>query len=131
MRRRWEGSWRSAATVVALICAISAASLIASADTGPTVINLTDTFEFEPHEVMIHAGDIVEWRNTSRFNHTVTDDPTQGRATLPPSAESFSSQELRPGASFRHTFTVPGNYTYFCQPHEGIGMVGQIIVLAK
>ena len=79
---------------------------------------------YEPPEV-------VEWRNTSRFNHTVTADPTQGHATLPPSAESFSSQELRPGASFRHTFTAPGNYTYFCQPHEGIGMVGQIIVLAK
>jgi plastocyanin len=116
---------------VALICAVSAPSLIASADRGPTVINLTDTFEFEPHEVMIHAGDAVEWRNTSRFNHTVTADPTQGHATLPQSAESFSSQELHPGASFRHIFTVPGNYTYFCQPHEGIGMVGQIIVLAK
>jgi plastocyanin len=116
---------------VALICAVSAPSRIASADTGPTVINLTDTFEFEPHEVMIHAGDIVELRNTSRFNHTATADPRQGHAALPPSTESCSSQELRPGASFRHTFTVPGNYTYFCQPHEGIGMVGQITVLAK
>jgi plastocyanin len=131
MGRQWERLWRSAVTVVALISAVSAPSLIALSDADPSVINLTDTFEFEPHEVMIHVGDIVEWRNTSRFNHTVTADPTQGHATLPPSAERFSSQELRPGASFRHTFTVPGNYTYFCQPHEGIGMVGQIIVLTK
>ncbi len=33
-----------------------------------------------------------------------------------------------PGQSWKHKFTVPGDYTYFCIPYEKDGMVGHIDV---
>jgi plastocyanin len=35
-----------------------------------------------------------------------------------------------PGNTYQHTFTVPGTYRYFCQPHESNGMVGEVVVKA-
>ena len=103
-----------------------------SAKTGATVA-ITDNFRFDPDTVTIHAGEAVEWKNQSHFRHTVTDDPKMagqaGDAGLPSGAEAFSSQEIPPGGSYRRTLSVPGTYRYFCMPHEGIGMLGKIIVL--
>jgi plastocyanin len=93
------------------------------------VVRMTDNFMFEPASVTIRAGETVEWRNASRFRHSVTADPAQGRAVLPPGAQPFASGELAPGQSFRRTLTAPGTYRYFCTPHEGIGMQGEIKVL--
>jgi hypothetical protein len=33
-----------------------------------------------------------------------------------------------PGGRFRHTFTEPGRYRYFCPSHEADKMVGEVIV---
>ena len=41
---------------------------------------------------------------------------------------SFDSGQLEPGATFSHTFRVPGTYRYFCVPHEVAGMIGTLIV---
>jgi plastocyanin len=124
---------RGAAATVALLILLSVATGARSetAKDGTAVVSLTDNFQFEPREVTLHVGDALEWRNESHFNHTVTADPRQGSAALPAGVDAFSSEELRPGASFRHVFSVPGKYTYFCMPHEGIGMVGQVTVLPK
>ena len=92
---------------------------------------MTDSFEFAPRATTINAGETVEWRNVSRFKHTVTADPRRGGAQLPPGATPFASEELPPGASFRQVLTVPGTYRFFCTPHEGVGMTGTITVLAR
>ncbi len=98
------------------------------AATGATV-RMTDDFEFAPRAVTIYAGEAVEWRNASRFKHSVTADPRLGSAALPQGAKPFASGELQPGESFRQVLPVPGRYRYFCTPHEGIGMTGTITVL--
>ena len=92
---------------------------------------MTDAFRFEPDEVTIHAGDAVEWRNASPFDHVVTDDRKLGDAAIPAGAQVFSSDAIAPGRSYRRVFTTPGEYRYFCVPHEGIGMVGRITVLPR
>jgi plastocyanin len=33
-----------------------------------------------------------------------------------------------PGDEVSNTFTTSGTYGYYCEPHQGAGMVGQIIV---
>ncbi len=95
------------------------------------VVNMTNGLAFQPDAVRIKAGETVEWRNRSLFTHTVTDDPLRARdpgdAELPDGAQSFSAQ-VGPGEIYRHIFTVPGAYHYFCMPHEGRGMHGQVIV---
>ena len=49
--------------------------------------------------------------------------------TNPRGAEPFDSGFLRPGETFTHTFTIPGEYRYACVVHEAKGMVGTIVVV--
>jgi len=95
------------------------------------VVEMTNGLAFQPDAVRIKAGETVEWRNRSLFTHTVTDDQARAKdaadAQLPEGAPSFSAQ-VGPGEIYRHIFTVPGTYRYFCMPHEGWGMHGQVIV---
>jgi plastocyanin len=118
--------WTIAAAVLA---ALPPSASAAPNDIG-AMMTMTNSFEFEPHAVTIHVGQAVEWRNASRFKHTVTADPKLGSAVLPTGAKPFASQELQPGESYRQVLTVPGKYRFFCTPHEGVGMMGEITVLA-
>jgi plastocyanin len=90
-------------------------------------------FSFIPDHVTINAGQTVEWNNTAAIEtHTVTADPKLAKnphdVALPPGAEPFNSGDLKGDAIFRHTFTVPGVYRYFCIPHEKMGMIGEVDV---
>ena len=91
-------------------------------------------FDYHPASVRVRAGQTVEWRNKSIVSsHTVTCDPAKARdaashVAMPQGAESFDSGKLKAKATYRHTFTVPGHYRYFCIPHEGMGMVGDVEV---
>lgn len=95
------------------------------------VVEMTSALSFYPSEVHIMAGQTVEWRNRSLFTHTVTDDPAKARnpadSSLPPGAQPFSA-EVGPGQIYRHTFTIPGSYRYFCEPHETLDMLGRVVV---
>lgn len=85
---------------------------------------------FQPSSVTIRRGDTVEWRNTSLVTHTVTGDPRKpdrpGLVSLPSGAAPFDSGSLKAGKTFRHTFTVPGTYRYYCEVHDG--MTGAVVV---
>jgi plastocyanin len=90
-------------------------------------------FSFIPDHITINAGQSVEWNNTAAIEtHTVTADPKLAQniksVALPPGAEPFNSGDLKADAIFRHTFTVPGVYRYFCIPHEKMGMIGEVEV---
>ncbi len=103
------------------------------ASPGDTVVvTMTTTLRFDPDPVRVRAGQTVVWRNTSPVIHTVTADPARaarpGNVRLPDGAAAFHSGDMRPGAVYRRTFTVPGEYAYICVPHELAGMVGRIIV---
>ncbi len=104
----------------------------ASPDDG-TVIGMTDELRFDPEEVTVRVGDTVTWRNTSSVDHTATDDPSKAQdpanALLPEGAEPWDSGNIEPGAEWSHTFDVPGEYTYFCIPHEAAGMVARLTVV--
>lgn len=98
-----------------------------------TMVTITENFRFEPAAVTIRAGEAVLFHNASPFVHTVTDDPKlagqPADAVLPTGAEAFTSGDLAPGADYRRVLSVPGTYKFFCVPHEGIGMLGEITVL--
>ena len=100
--------------------------------TAPIIVRMTEGLRFKPARVTIHAGDTVEWKNTSGVSHTVTADarraPEGTKVVLPSGAKPFDSGNIKPGGSYRHTFTVPGTYKYICIPHAELGMTGEVIV---
>ena len=46
------------------------------------------------------------------------------------SADSLSHEDYlnAPGESVSSKFSTPGEYSYYCEPHQGAGMAGKIIV---
>lgn len=124
--------WLRRAAVGVALAAGMAAGLGAAAAQDTVIIGMTDDLEFEPRGVTISAGDTVEWRNTSSVPHTATGDPDEAANTanvqLPQGAQPFDSGMIPAGASYSHTFEVPGRYQYVCLPHEAAGMIGEIIV---
>ena len=127
-----------------LLFALAPLALVAAcATTGPAVdgvtpagvdktVDMTATLQFAPTAVTINSGETVEFRNISTFTHTVStvaDTPIETQAVmLPAGAEAFDSGAIAPGETFTHTFTTPGTYRYFCEPHVGQGMIGTVIV---
>ncbi|MDJ0729576.1 MAG: plastocyanin [Crocosphaera sp.] len=75
---------------------------------------------FEPKEVEISAGDTVKWVNNKLAPHNVVFEKD--------AQYSHKSLVFAPGESFEETFNEPGEYTYYCEPHRGAGMIGKIIV---
>src|SRR5581483_1855235 len=87
---------------------------------------------FQPVRTTIKVGDTVEWKNAGAQLHHVTTDPAaalkKGDVANPPGAKPFDSGFLKPGESFKETFSVPGIYRYTCAVHEAKGMNGEVIV---
>ncbi|MBX0303645.1 plastocyanin/azurin family copper-binding protein [Haloarcula salinisoli] len=98
--------------------------------------------EFRPETLEVTAGTTVTWLNTNKQGHSVT----AYESELPDGADYFASGgfdsekaaedawgnssggTLFEGQTFEHTFEVPGEYPYFCIPHERGGMVGSVVV---
>lgn len=128
-----RGEFARALAIVMVVMGAGCAKIPHSASPVGTIVTMTDDFRFEPATITIRAGQAVEWRNASHFIHTATDDPElagqPSDALLPPGAAAFNSGEVQPGNSYRRVLMEPGNYRYFCIPHEGVGMLGRITVL--
>lgn len=123
--------------VVRIMRTLSSSTASASETQGKeskqlTIIQMTNEFRYVPNRVKINRGDTIEWKNVSQVVHTVTADRVRAanpnNVVLPKAAKPFDSGDIQPGRSFTYTFSVPGQYRYFCVPHETFGMVGEIEV---
>ena len=101
--------------------------------TGDVTIDMTSELTYAPAAAQARVGQTVVWVNGSAMAHTVTADPAlAGNAasvSLPAGAAPFASPLIPGSGSFSYTFTVPGTYRYFCQPHESAGMIGTVVVV--
>jgi plastocyanin len=75
---------------------------------------------FVPKVLTIKVGDTVKWVNNKAFPHNVV---FEGQAEL-----SHKKLMQKPKQEVETTFTEAGEYSYYCTPHRGAGMVGKIIV---
>jgi plastocyanin len=64
-----------------------------------------DNFTFAPAQLVVKVGTTVTWKNQDDIPHTVV------------SAGKFKSKALDTDDSFSFTFTMVGDYTYFCSLH--------------
>jgi len=94
---------------------------------------------FEPETLSVAVGDTVTFANRSSESHTVTayeDELPAGAAYF--ASGGFSSEEeamdnlseglIDPDETFEVTFDQPGTYGFFCIPHAGSGMTGEIVI---
>lgn len=72
---------------------------------------------FVPETLVIEAGTTVEWINTGKKMHTVTEENS-----------AWDSGSLNPGEKFSRRFDQKGTIKYYCVPHHELGMTGTIIV---
>tara|TARA_B100000965_G_scaffold383946_1_gene383673 strand:- start:339 stop:662 length:324 start_codon:yes stop_codon:yes gene_type:complete len=75
---------------------------------------------FNPSDVTIDAGETVHFINGMLPPHNII---VEGRADL-----SRESLMFNPGEIQDIKFVDPGDYDFFCGPHQGAGMVGTIHV---
>lgn len=88
---------------------------------------------FDPAKVTIKPGDTVEWVNNKVPPHNVVFDAAANPAKSADLAKSLSHKQLvmTPGEKIAATFpkdAAAGEYSYYCEPHRGAGMMGKIIV---
>jgi plastocyanin len=66
------------------------------------------SFSYGPANLSIPQGATVTWRFHGRLQHD---------ATLADGPQGFASRWASGGASYQHTFTVPGTYRIYCSLH--------------
>ncbi|MGQ4555962.1 plastocyanin/azurin family copper-binding protein [Halobellus sp. GM3] len=146
--RRTRASERGASRrrVLAGIGAVAVTGLAGcsgSSAEGDYDVGMTPT-AFDPRTITVATGETVVWRNTSSRGHSVTaydsgipEDAeffaSGGYETTEAAREGYLSEfggRIDSGETWSHTFEVPGEYEYFCVPHEQAGMVGTVVVEA-
>jgi plastocyanin len=71
--------------------------------------------KYSSETIQIKAGETVEWVNDDLTPHTVTSQSGE-----------FDSGSIDAGETWRHTFTQPGTFPYFCTFHKE--MTGTVVV---
>jgi len=75
---------------------------------------------FVPKVVTIKVGDTVKWVNNKAFPHNVI--------VIDHVELSHKKLAQKPKVELESTFTEAGEFSYYCSPHRGAGMAGNVIV---
>ena len=114
--RYFTGGRGGAATPAQPAAAAAPADSARPAPVGGEILRASiASFAYAPARLEIAAGTTIEWRNDDQLAHTVT-----------ASDASFASPLLQPGDIWRHTFTTPGSFDFYCTPHPF--MKGVVVV---
>jgi plastocyanin len=86
-------------------------------------------YVFSSAIVWVEGGATVTW-NVETGSHSITAyHADNDRVTrIPDGGAAFDSGTLGAGETFEHTFETTGVHNYFCRPHEGLAMVGVVVV---
>jgi plastocyanin len=116
--------------------------------TGGTThtVDMTDGLAFDSDSLTVAPGDTVVFENVGSVGHSVTayaenipegasywasggfESEDAARDAYSASGGISDTGNVPGGESWSHTFETEGVHEYFCIPHEGAGMVGQIEV---
>ncbi|MEM9593961.1 MAG: plastocyanin/azurin family copper-binding protein, partial [Acidobacteriota bacterium] len=100
------------------VCCLALLALGVAASAEEHVINIVG-LDFVPDDLTINVGDTVRWINDGNAAHNVVADDGSFNSG-PPSPDTWE---------FTHTFNKGGTWTYHCEPHQAVGMVGSITVV--
>merc|ERR1712046_52893 len=109
-----------AALSLAIVAPASAATIKLGGDNGELM--------FVPPELTVSAGETITFVNNKGFPHNVVFDEDEVPEGVDVDAISHEDYLNGPGDTVTNTFDTPGTYGYYCEPHQGAGMKGVIIV---
>ena len=75
--------------------------------------------QFVPSELTVKSGDTVKWVNNKMSPHNAVFDSE--------AVKSHKDMVFSPGESYETTFSEAGEFSYYCEPHRGAGMVLSLI----
>jgi plastocyanin len=108
---------RRSSFALILVLTLLAALAVQRSDAASTRnVSMVDN-DFVPATITIGLGDTVLWKNNGNNPHTAT-----GNAPL----NLWNSTRLDDDETFSRVFGVAGTYPYFCDFHDGFGMVGNV-----
>lgn len=117
---------RLVAGVVALLLASSACGNGAHHGSAAGSAVRIKLLAFNPPTLRVKVGTTVTWTDDEPVTHTVTSgavsgvDATTGlRASETPDG-TFDTRLDGTGTTFRHLFSQPGEFPYFCSIHKGM-----------
>ncbi|HEY6012505.1 MAG TPA: plastocyanin/azurin family copper-binding protein [Candidatus Limnocylindrales bacterium] len=107
-----------AIALVGMLGLLVLAGPVSAAGRGVKMGEANERYFFAPQTQYANVGDTVTWTNGTDVAHTVTSD----------SGSELASDSIGDGATFEHTFSAEGTFTYHCTIHPY--MTGKITVLA-
>lgn len=128
MRSLKAAARRIGLSTLALVLSIGAWVGFASAANAATVeVEMTNLLKFAPASVTASPGDTIVWKNNAGLPHNVV---FEDGSKLDAGAVKSLGQLLGKGQA---ELTLPkdlpaGTYKYYCTPHRGAGMAGEIVV---
>jgi plastocyanin len=105
-----DGRYRLAGLAFAAL-SLAAGIALAADNVHRVVMKAAD---YNPQQVTVHVGDVVEWDNQDIVAHTAT------------AADKKWDVNVMPGRSGRITMQVPGTFDYTCRYHPN--MKAEIVV---
>ncbi|MEA5505639.1 plastocyanin [Halotia wernerae UHCC 0503] len=131
-------SWRrfslAVLTIILVVSSFAVFTPSAAAETHQVKLGSDKgMLAFEPAKLTIKPGDTIEWVNNKVPPHNVVFDAAKNPAKSADLAKSLSHKQLLMSPGQTQTTTFPadapaGEYTFYCEPHRGAGMVGKITV---
>ncbi|CAL1383807.1 unnamed protein product [Linum trigynum] len=85
---------------------------------------------FVPNSFTVAAGETITFKNNAGFPHNIVFDEDEIPSGVDASKISMSEEDLlnAPGETYKVALTEKGEYTFYCSPHQGAGMVGKVTV---
>jgi plastocyanin len=84
------------------------------------------SYAYEPAEVTVDVGETVTWTWDSPNHNIVVSEQPAGASWNGTDGDGSTTYDAP--HTYEFTFETPGTYEYYCQPHEGLGMVGTVVV---
>ncbi len=94
-----------------------------AADVTEVTVAPGGSLRFEPEDLTVPVGETVRWVWDGGGHNVVVESKPEGSTWEGDDAELYSS-----GHTHEHEFGVAGEYSYYCNPHRGSGMVGTVTV---
>merc|ERR1712230_328351 len=95
---------------------------------GVSTVLLASPAFAAPNKITVSKGETVEFVNNKAFPHNVVFDEDNVPSGVNADAISHEDYLNGPGEKVTNKFDTPGTYGYYCEPHQGAGMQGTIIV---